>query len=232
MAEQTNETNIFNQSFDDLIKNVGAKASNPTESSNVAAPATPAAEAPKAEVEEKKVEAAAETAANTPATDPATAPSTDSYRVPVDVFGDQEAVDPVDEKATEEPAKPAGTPVEASKATAPVTEPRASKEAEKPAEKPAEMPAAKPAETPAAKPAAKPATKAHASKSSRSRHSVKKTTEEVKDVITVTVPLNAKVAALLDSDEIQNIQDKAEADIDAAIKEAVKAAAEALINAL
>ena len=188
MAEQTNETNIFNQSFEDLIKSVGAKASNPTESSNVA---TPVAEAPKAKVEEKK----AETAADKPATDTATAPSTDSYRVPVDVFGGQEAVDPVDEKATEEPAK------------APVTEPVAAKEAEKSAEKPA-------------------------AKNSRNRRSAKKTAEESKDVITVTVPLNAKVAALLDDDAIQNIQNTAEANIEASIKEAVKAAAEALINAL
>lgn len=219
MAEQTNETNIFNQSFEDLIKSVGVKASNPTESSNVATPVAEASkakveekktDAPKAKVEEKKAEAPkakveekkAETAADKPATDTATAPSTDSYRVPVDVFGDQEAVDPV-EKAPEEPAKPADT----AKAEAHVTEPVAAKEAEKPAEKPA-------------------------AKNSRNRRSAKKTAEEVKDVITVTVPLNAKVAALLDGDDIQNIQDTAEANIEASIKEAVKAAAEALINAL
>ena len=72
------ESNVFSQSFDDLIRNVGAKIENETVASNV--------EAPKTE-----------------------APKTDDYKVDVDVFGQQAAVDPVNATAAvkdeEKPAK-------------------------------------------------------------------------------------------------------------------------------
>ena len=50
--------------------------------------------------------------------------------------------------------------------------------------------------------------------------------------MTITVPLNSKVTALLDDDKLSEIEEHAKAAITAEIKAAVKAAAEALINDL
>lgn len=135
--------NIFNMSFEDLMKSAGVTA-EPTQEAEVASQMTPTV------TQEEAVEAVTEVT-ETPVPN-----TTEEYRVDMDVFGgvvtQQPAVTPTPapekpvEKPAEKPAEPAKEPENKAKVFVP-------KEEEKAEEKPAKKPRAK-----KAKPAQEPVT--------------------------------------------------------------------------
>ena len=129
--------NIFNMSFEDLMKSAGVTA-EPTQEAEVASQMT------RTVTQEEAVEAVTEVT-ETPVPN-----TTEEYRVDMDVFGGAHVPTPAPEKPVEKPAEPAKESENKAKVFVP--------KEEKAEEKPAKKPRAKKAKEPAKEPAQEPVT--------------------------------------------------------------------------